>query len=42
MTHTKCNLHIEMPQYEGHVGFIDKRNIDFNERHFGISRKGRE
>ncbi|EDP69792.1 hypothetical protein FBALC1_09682 [Flavobacteriales bacterium ALC-1] len=26
------NLYLEMPQYGGHVGFIDKQNIYYNER----------
>lgn len=26
------NLHLEMPKYGGHVGFIDKRNVYYNER----------
>ena len=26
------NLHLEMPNYGGHVGFIDKRNVYYNEK----------
>ncbi|SFZ94484.1 hypothetical protein SAMN05428642_104206 [Flaviramulus basaltis] len=26
------NLHLEMPQYGGHVGFIDRNNIYYNEK----------
>jgi hypothetical protein len=26
------NLHLEMPQYGGHVGFIDKKNVYYNEK----------
>ncbi len=26
------NLYLEMPKYGGHVGFIDKRNVYYNER----------
>ena len=27
-----ANLYLEMPDYGGHVGFIDKRNIYYNEK----------
>jgi hypothetical protein len=27
------NLYLEMPKYGGHVGFIDKKNVYYNERH---------
>lgn len=27
-----ANLHLEMPKYGGHVGFIDKNNIYYNEK----------
>lgn len=26
------NLHLEMPQFGGHVGFVDKKNVYYNER----------
>jgi predicted alpha/beta-fold hydrolase len=26
------NLHLEMPKYGGHVGFIDKGNVYYNEQ----------
>lgn len=29
---TNPNLYLEMPNHGGHVGFIDKKNVYYNER----------